>query len=150
MKEIKIYCEHGAVTKGIRKLKRNRHIEIVHFPYDRNSHIPKIAGIATPSSAEIRNLNLPIKELPGSFADYSGSAHFEEIISIVGRNNREDGLHIDSAFKHGCSIFLTKDKQDILAHKKELRRRLGIRFFHPDDWRWRLQSLLLCFCWFDA
>jgi hypothetical protein len=139
----KIYCEHGAVPKGINKLGRDRHIEIVHFPYDPNSHIPKIAGIATPSSAKIRNLNLPIKELPGSLADYSGSTHFDEIISIVGSDNREDAPHIDSAFKHGCSIFLTKDKRDILAHRKELRRLLGIKFFHPDEWRWRLQSLLL-------
>jgi len=97
---LKIYCESGAVTKGIRKLSRSKYAEVVHFPYDRDSHIPKIAQLATPSAAKICNLNLPIKELPGVLTDYSVSVHFAKILSIVGGNNREDALHIDSAFKH--------------------------------------------------
>jgi len=142
----RIYCESGAVTRGIRKLRGNKYVEVVHFPYDRASHIPRVARVATPSGARIRNLNLPIRELPGTLTDYSESVHFAKILSVVGQNNREDALHIDSAFKHNCSVFITRDRGDILAHKTELTRLLGIKFFHPDEWRWRLRCQFLCAC----
>ncbi len=64
-------------------------------------------------------------------ADYSGSYHFDEILSIFGREHRRDALHVDSAFKSGCSAFITQDS-DILKHKARLEGLLGIRFFHPD------------------
>jgi hypothetical protein len=43
-------------------------------------------------------------------------------------------LHVDSAFKQGCLAFVTPDQGDILKHKTELERLLGIRLFHPDEW----------------
>jgi hypothetical protein len=140
---MKIYCEHGAMTEEIRKLGPSGSVEFVHFPYDPDFNIHKIAGIATPSKAQIRDLNLPIKDLPGAVADYSGSVHFDEILSIIGGlNHRRDALHVDSGFKNGCSAFITRDS-DILNHKAELKSLLGINFFHPDGWSWRLQSSLI-------
>ncbi len=129
----KVYCESGSLTKDIKKLGCSGSVEFVHFPYDPDSHTRKIPGIATPSSARIQDLNLPIKDLPGIIADYSASDRFDEILSIIGCSNRRDALHVDSAFKHGCSAFVTRDS-DILNHKTELERLLGIRFFHPDEW----------------
>jgi hypothetical protein len=131
--EMKIYLEHGAVTEEIKKLGQNGRVELVHFPYDSDSHIPKIADIAAPSKARISELNLPIKDLPGSLADYSGSVHLKKIFSILNNGRREDALHVDSAFKHGCSAFVTKDS-DILGHRQELQSLLGIKFFHPNEW----------------
>jgi len=131
----KIYCESGSLTKDIKKLGRSGSVELVHFPYDPDSHTRKIPDIATPSNAQIQDLNLPIEDLPGTIADYSGSEHFDEICSIIGREAqyRRDALHIDSAFNHGCSAFVTQDS-DILNHKTELERLLGIRFFRPSEW----------------
>jgi hypothetical protein len=143
-KATKIYCEHGALTKQLRRLGRSGCVELVNFPYDPGpgADIQKFADIATPSEAQIRDLNLPIKDLPGVLADYSGSVHFSEILSIIGGSNRRDALHVDSAFKYGCSVFITHDT-DILNHKTELKNLLGIRFFDPDGWSWRLRGWLL-------
>jgi hypothetical protein len=102
----------------------------VHFPYDPDSHPPRIPRIAEPSTAQIRDLNLPIRNLPGAIGNYKGSQHFKEILSILGRENRRDALHVDSAFKSGCVVFITGDS-DILKHKAQLKGLLGIRFFHP-------------------
>ena len=126
----KIYCEHGAMTEQIRDLARSGMLEIVHFPYDSDSNIRLTT--AAPSAAQYRDLNLPIRDLPDKIADYSGSIHFNEILSIVGAENRRDALHIDSAFKHDCSIFVTKDR-DILSKREELESLLGIRSLHPDE-----------------
>jgi hypothetical protein len=124
---LKIYCEHGSLTTEIRQLCRERNIELVHFPYDSDSHTRK-AGIAAPSEAQIRDLNLPIASLPGTISDYSGSEHLSEIVSTIGKSNRRDALHVDSAVKSGCSAFITEDS-DILQHKAELEILLGIKFF---------------------
>jgi hypothetical protein len=130
----KIYCESGALTQEIKKLGQGGSVALVHFPYDPSSHTRKLTGIATPSGAKIQDLNLPISDLPGLIADYSGSPHFAEILSILGNQNRQDALHVDSAFKEGCLAFVTPDKGHILKSKTELERALRIRFFHPDEW----------------
>jgi hypothetical protein len=127
----RIYCEAGALTPEIKKLGRNA---LVHFPYDPRSHTRKHADISIPSSAEIQDLNLSINDLPGVIAEYSGSVHLTEILSILGKQNRRDALHVDSAFRQGCSAFVTPDKGDILEHKTDLERLLGIRFFHASEW----------------
>lgn len=128
---MKIYCEHGALTPRLRELARSRRIELVHFPYDSDSRSRHISSVARPSAAQIRDLNLPIKDLPGAIADHSGSDHFEEIRSILGHEHRRDALHVDSALKSGCSAFITQDS-DILKHKARLEGLLGIRFFDPN------------------
>jgi hypothetical protein len=128
---VRIYCEHAALTRRIKHLRRIGRIELIKFPYDPGSASRQIPGYATPSGAQIRDLNLPISDLPGMIADYSGSAHFGEILSIVGHQNRRDALHVDSAFKSGCLAFITRDS-DILDHKTRLEGILGIRFFDPD------------------
>jgi hypothetical protein len=54
-------------------------------------------------------------------------------ISIIGREQqyRRDVLHIDSAYKSRCSVFITRDS-DILKHKSQLLDLLEIRCFDPD------------------
>lgn len=127
---LRVYCEHGALTAEIKKWARGGRIELVHFPYDRDSRTRKIPRIAEPSNAQIRDLNLPIKELPGAISDYKGSKHFDEILAILGAENRQDALHVDSAFKSRCAAFITTDS-DILKHKDQLFGLLGISFFDP-------------------
>lgn len=127
----KVYCEHGALNERIRDLGTREGVELVHFPYDADSYAR--LGVATASKARICDLNLPIEDLPGAFANYSGSARLKEIFSIINGSNRVDALHIDSAYKHGCLAFVTADR-DILDHKDQLQNLLGIRFFHPAEW----------------
>lgn len=129
----KVYCEHGALTKEIRELGRRGRVALVHFPYDPDSHTHKM-GVATPSKARICDLNLPIEELPGCIADYDESSHFSEILSTLGKANRRDALHVDSAFKQECVAFVTRDS-DILNRRTQLERLLGIRFFDPSEHR---------------
>jgi len=129
---MRVYCEHGALTVEIRKWACEGRIELIHFPYDPDSHTRRIPGIAEPSGAEIRDLNLPISDLPGLISDYNGSVHLHEILTIVGHENRRDALHVDSAFKSRCAIFITTDS-DILQHKEQLKALLGIRFYHPSE-----------------
>lgn len=128
---MKVYCEHGALSADLRALQRDKPFELVHFPYDPESHPKRIASLATPSKAQVRDLNLTWDKLTWTWGEFDGSAHLPEIIRIIGSANRRDALHIDSAYKTGCAAFVTKDR-DILDHKLELEAFLKIRFFDPD------------------
>ena len=129
---VRVYAEHSALTKRIRELKRHGKIELVHFPYDPGSRSRHLKQRAMPSAAQWRDLNMPISELPGTWDDYNGSEHLADIERLLGRGNRRDALHIDSAFKSACTAFLTRDS-DILDKREHLESLLGIRFFHPDQ-----------------
>jgi hypothetical protein len=138
---MKVYCEHAALTPEIKAWARDGRIELVHFPYDPDSHTRRIPRVAEPSDAQIRDLNLPIKDLPGTIADYKGSEHLERVLSILGREHRRDALHADSAFKSGCAVFVTGDS-DILGHKQQLLDLLGITFLDPEAFRRKLEPLI--------
>jgi len=129
----KIYCEHGALTREMKELRRSGNVELVHFPYDPDSHTQKMA-VATPSKARIGDLNLSMEELPGLLTDYVPSSRFSEILNVVGGANRRDALHVDSALKEGCVAFVTCDG-DVLKHASELEILLGIKFYHPTQYR---------------
>lgn len=127
---MRLYCEHGALTAQIRAMQHEGRITLLHFPYDPDSRSGR-TQIATPSYAQIRDLNLPIDDLPGTFADYSASRHLERIRTILGPQHRRDALHIDSAVKSGCAAFLTRDSH-ILGRRVVLEAELGLKFFNPD------------------
>ena len=106
----------------------------MQFPYDPCSHSGKKRRIAIPSAeAQYQDLHLPISDLPGRIADYSGLSKLEAVVQITGVENRRDALHIDTAFKNGCAAFVTCDREHILSQSIELEQLLGIRFFHPDQ-----------------
>jgi len=138
---MKIYCEHGALSKSLRNLRKKRRVELLHFPYDPHSHTDKITTPTIPSAAQLQDLNLPFTELPGTWMDYRGSKHLPEILDILGSRNRRDALHVDTAVKNHCSAFVTCDN-GILAHKVRLETALGIRFFHPDTDRYELEQFV--------
>jgi len=91
-------------------------------PYDPESHTRKIPGIVEPSNAQIRDLNLPTKDLPGAIGDYKGSEHFQKILAILGREHRRDALHVDSAGIHHNGFRYSQAQGAGL---------LGIRFLDP-------------------
>ena len=126
---MKIYCEHGALSGSLRDLQRKGYVELVHFPYDPNSRSTRLSTPGAPSAAQLRDLNLPICELPATLKDYTGSEHLSEILEILGSQNRRDALHVDTAVKNGCSAFVTCDN-DILAQKVRLETTLET---HPES-----------------
>jgi len=52
---IKIYCEHGALTPTLRRLKGEKRIELVHYPYDENSTSKHISPSAACWSSNYEN-----------------------------------------------------------------------------------------------
>ena len=130
---MRVYCEHSALHAKLRGLQREGRITLVGFPYDPNSRSSSIRELAVPSKAQIGDLNLPIGEMKFHLGDMVESDKHVEIERIVGRGNRRDILHIDSAYRTGCRCFFTRDRADILSRRTELEALLGIQFFHPDD-----------------
>jgi hypothetical protein len=130
---MRVYCEHGALNERLRCLQTEGRIVLVGFPYDPNSRSRAIRTLASPSRARIGDLNLRIGEMKFPIGQMDGSEKQSEIERIVGRGNRRDVLHIDSAYRSGCVCFFTRDRRDILAKRTELESLLSVRFFHPDD-----------------
>lgn len=60
-----------------------------------------------------------------------GSMHFATIQEVIGKENRRDALHLDSAYKEGVHCFLTADKKDIWTHRHSLETLLNYKIFHP-------------------
>lgn len=61
-----------------------------------------------------------------------GSQHYETILNIVGRDNRRDALHVDSAYKTECDCMVTVDS-DILGKREALIKLIGLPIFSPDE-----------------
>lgn len=104
-------------------------VELVMFPYEnKNKHIE---NVGLPSNCSYQDLkNFTYGTLQGAYGDYSGSDKYEKIVELLGlANKRVDILHLDSAYKTECNIFLTNDKDDIWSHKVKLEELLGFRIF---------------------
>jgi hypothetical protein len=133
---MRIYCEHSALSRRLKAHARAGRIELVYFPVDPNSRTKHIAPTATPSQVEWDDLNVSWDEgkcqKPCPWDNLKGSSLFAEILSVIGPQHRRDALHVDSAHKSGCPIFVTVDS-DILGRRNQLQELLGIQFFHPDD-----------------
>jgi len=128
----RVYCEHGAFRPELYKLQKNCRIQIVNFPYERR--IKKKHQKARPSGAKISDLgHILVADAHWPVADFRGSEKLCQIRQVLGQRTRLDALHVDSAYKSGCDAFFSRDRNHILARAKELKKLLGIRFFHPDD-----------------
>lgn len=72
----------------------------------------------------------------GSWEESSeGSDQWENILKLVGTQNKKDAKHLDSAYMSKCDIFLTSDYDDISSKANSIFSLLGIRVFHSTkDW----------------
>lgn len=127
----RVYCEHSAMSRTVRRLQHDGSLELCHFPYDPDSRSGKLPQRPVPSGATINDLNMPIAELPGTIGDYASSPKFSDILAIIGSEHRRDALHLDSAYKSGCAAFLTRDS-DILNHRVPLQHLLELQILNPD------------------
>lgn len=133
-RRVNVYCDTGGFRKELQRLEREGRVRVITFPYE--NEITK-ATVGIPSEATFDDLNnFTIERLPGTFDDYKRSDKYGEIEKIVGRKNRRDVLHLDSAFKSGCTVFLTNDVRDILSHRQSLEPILNMRLFNSaKEWR---------------
>jgi len=128
----KVYCEHGAFRQELYQLQRDGLVELINFPYE--MRIKKKHQKGQPSKAKLADLkHVLLAEAHWRFSDFNGSEKLDQIRQILGPRTRRDALHVDSAYKTGCAVFLSRDRKHILAKSHELEQLLGMRFSHPDD-----------------
>jgi hypothetical protein len=97
-----------------------------------------------PSEAQWRDMNVTwaeLKRLNWRWKDLHGSPMLPRISALLGPEHRRDALHIDSAHKSACQVFITHDT-DILNKRDELSALLGIAFIDPDKDFETLSNLL--------
>lgn len=133
-RHMKVYCENGAISPGLKALQRSGVITLINFPHDPNSWSRAISPTAKPSALQYRDIVLPTKVPFNCTYDELGvgSELYPRILAIVGGSNRRDALHVDSAYKSGCRAFVTADS-DILARRTELEPLLSMVFLHPEN-----------------
>ena len=130
---IKIYIDSGANIKFLKNY--YEHCEFVTFPYDSN-HRRKASPkplIATPSAAQWRDCHISWSEANFPWSEFSGSSIYNELEQIIGKSNRQDILHLDSAHKDGVDVFLTSDKDDIWNHRERIEKITLYKIFHPSS-----------------
>ena len=130
---LKIYCEHGALSKKLRHLKQEKKITLISFPVDPGGRSRHIEPSAIPSNIRWEDLNnISWNEAQFAWNEARPSDKYNKILSIVGSNNRRDSLHVDSAYKTGCACLVSKDT-DILNVRTQLRNLLNLPVFSPDE-----------------
>jgi hypothetical protein len=132
MREIKIYCEDGAMTKEIRSLKQRDNIILISFPFE--NYNKRTVDSKLPSNLTCDS-TLITADSDILISDTIHSEIFDLIKSIVGANNFNDIRHIDTAFKENCKIFISPDKDDIINKGEGLENLTGIRFFYCKDFK---------------
>jgi hypothetical protein len=134
--KIRIYADSGANIKCLDKY--YSYIEFYQFPYD-SAHRPKkaiengIIKLALSSDAQWQDSNQAWEEsnflweeLPTKY--FQPLEHFMKN-KLSGQDIRRDVLHLDSAIKTDCEIFITSDYQHIASNKKEIKNICGIEVF---------------------
>ena len=124
---LNIYIDTGAMHQVVTELELVGLIRTHYYPFEQRSR--KVQHFVPGSGAIWNQDNLSWEESPGSWEDYETSSLFEEILSIV-QGQTVDAQHLDSAYKAGCSLFLTSDKTDIWTKRKALFALLDLQVLH--------------------
>jgi hypothetical protein len=121
-----VYCERGAFTAAVKEQYSAGAIHLIHGPYEGKL---KRAKPAHPSLVTLDSELFTIdSDVPISDLEYSEK--FAEIVRVVGKNNHQDALHLDSAYKSKADAFVTADLDDIASHRDELEPLVNLRIFH--------------------
>jgi hypothetical protein len=134
-----IYVDNGAHVAEVKGLEK-RGLVIVHrFKYEGTAR--RIVRGAVPSSAaqwsDFKGYTFDALKRDAylstmSFDQWraaSARSRFREIVAIVGKSNRIDAMHLDSAQLVGCIAFVTNDRDDIASKTDALFDLLGLRVF---------------------
>lgn len=127
---IKIYCENGALTKSIKNLCAKKDVTCLYFKFEEKCRKLKESDKPTDPVFSSTKLTWDSTIL---FNETFPSEKYNQIAEVVGKINLNDCKHIDTAYKEGCRLFITPDKDHIVKNGKVLFEITGIRFFHRDD-----------------
>ena len=139
---MKVYCEHGALTRELKRLEQEGRVTLLLYPYEMRTK--RIAALAEPSDPTWEESNTAWEEEEGTWNDLLPSSKFKSILGIVGSANVRDAKHIDSAHKSGCQAFFSPDRHDIISNGQLLEKLLGIKFYHSHDIDLFLDDLATC------
>jgi hypothetical protein len=124
-----VYIDTGGWLKELRPLKEAGVITLLHFPYEQR--LKRMNGVAEASDLRWNDSCATWADMVNqSWGSTRKSMLFDMIESIVGKQNRADVQHLDSAAKSNCKAFLTSDKGDIWRRRDQLEPLLDIRIFH--------------------
>lgn len=128
-----VYCDTGGYRKELKPLVESGGIKVCQFKYENKTHRKqKPAPPSKPQYRQLENYTYgEIEAIVPRYCDFERSSDkFPEIQRIVGKGNRVDAQHLDSAYMAGCRVFLTSDKDDVWTHREELGTLLGLTIFH--------------------
>ena len=128
---MKIYCDNGACPQELKVLQKKGIVELYMWRYEnKNRHIQNSGLPSKVTWPDLKNYTWDTLAA-NHWSDFSGSDKYEQIITLLGlANKRVDILHLDSAYKSQCEVFVTNDKDDIWSKRAELEELLGLRVFN--------------------
>lgn len=128
---IKIYCDSGADIGALKPFADL--IVLYQYPYD-SKHRNKKMEIEGLPILNWQYANTTWEESKVTWEYCKRSEIYDSIATIVGKLNDKDILHLDSAYKSGCCVFLTSDKKDISSKKLDLEPICKFKiFYHKDE-----------------
>lgn len=124
---LNVYVDTGGMEPVVTELERAGLIRTHYYPFEQRNR--KVQNFVPGSGATWDQSNLSWDEEPGSWDDEKPSPLFEKILHIVG-GQQVDAQHLDSAYKAGCTVFLTSDKTDIWSNRIAFQELLGMLVIH--------------------
>jgi hypothetical protein len=129
---MKIYVDTGGNTKQLRPLHAAGAVVLIGADIDRHPYTHK-RGTEVRSTLETWDKDKGTWDEDDETWDDEDNASeiYPALVRLVGRNN--DTRHLDTAYRNGCSVFLTSDKDDLWHRREDIERLTGIRVFHNDE-----------------
>ena len=132
IKRIITYVDNGADIRCLKKYWEK--LSFIRYPYDGGSRPARDKKkwepcIAKPAGGAWKNAHTRWEENCFTWEEDVQSEIQKQISEIVGHQNEEDILHVDSAYKSKAEIFLTSDN-DIFLKKDQLERVCGFKIFN--------------------
>lgn len=129
-KKVRIYCDNGTFPVWLKSLVCEKKVEVIYFYYENQTR--RISTIASATDLTYGDhfaygLHIPYGSTP--------SNKYKKIIKVLGKENRNDARHLDSAYKDHCQCFITADKKHLVKNGKreQLEKCLRIKIYFHDE-----------------
>ena len=121
------------MTQEIKALGRNPDIVLLYFPFENLNRKAQRAN--KPSELTVDTTFITADDDRILISDTAGSELFPMIAQIIGKHNRRDVQHVDTAYKEGCAIFVSPDRDDIISKADKLEKLTSMKFFYSQDFQ---------------
>jgi len=140
--KIKVYLDAGASIKNLKNYYSV--LEFYQFPYDSTDRPKKaikneIIKLAIPSNPQWKDCNQTWKESNFTIEQLKPTCYYPLLKESIEKNSkkpkekiRRDILHLDSAIKMSCKIFITSDREDILSNRDSIKNIYNLEIFQSD------------------